>query len=298
MRASLLCALCALGAAVPAPIKDTVLTMSPQSADRDHHQVASSTIHPPEGSSDKVAVDQSNKTISTASVAACTDVSGRQPASPFCYNDNTNRRCDSLYSTQTTTKTNRAGVLVTAGDIFECYTDGTRCKGRYTSKPACGITARAYNNNNGYGPFDARYMVLEWRSTPTFVHAMAKAANGTRITPRSYISYSHAHTLACTGAAPRATGNSLSWGLDVAPRGWCGFDTSQIEYGKKGVLAHDLRGMSVWADLGEIVSLTGVESDAWGQVSPRGPVLHPGSQFTAPQFTAKYSTDNATWFWY
>ena len=130
------------------------------------------------------------------------------------------------------------------------------------------------------------------------MHAMAKAANGTRITPRSYISYSHAHTLACTGAAPRATGNSLSWGLDVAPRGWCGFDTSQIEYGKKGVLAHDLRGMSVWADLGEIVSLTGVESDAWGQVSPRGPVLHPGSQFTAPQFTAKYSTDNATWFWY
>ena len=87
MRASLLCALCALGAAVPAPIKDTVLTMSPQSAD---------------GSSDKVAVDQSNKTISTASVATCTDVSGRQPASPFCYNDNTNRPCDSLYSTQST----------------------------------------------------------------------------------------------------------------------------------------------------------------------------------------------------
>ena len=36
MRASLLCALCALGAAVPAPIKDTVLTMSPQSADPAH----------------------------------------------------------------------------------------------------------------------------------------------------------------------------------------------------------------------------------------------------------------------
>ena len=33
MRASLLCALCALGAAVPAPIKDTVLTITP-SADR------------------------------------------------------------------------------------------------------------------------------------------------------------------------------------------------------------------------------------------------------------------------
>ena len=36
MRASLLFALCALGAAVPAPIKDTVLTMSPQSADPAH----------------------------------------------------------------------------------------------------------------------------------------------------------------------------------------------------------------------------------------------------------------------
>ena len=36
MRASLLCALCALGAAVPAPIKDTVLTMTPPSADRAH----------------------------------------------------------------------------------------------------------------------------------------------------------------------------------------------------------------------------------------------------------------------
>jgi len=36
MRASLLCALCALGAAVPAPIKDTVLTITPPSADRAH----------------------------------------------------------------------------------------------------------------------------------------------------------------------------------------------------------------------------------------------------------------------
>ena len=36
MRGSLLCALCALGAAVPAPIKDTVLTITPPSADRAH----------------------------------------------------------------------------------------------------------------------------------------------------------------------------------------------------------------------------------------------------------------------
>ena len=36
MRASLLCALCALGAAVPAPIKDTVLTITPPSADLAH----------------------------------------------------------------------------------------------------------------------------------------------------------------------------------------------------------------------------------------------------------------------
>ena len=36
MRASLLRALRALGAAVPAPIKDIVLTMSPPSADRAH----------------------------------------------------------------------------------------------------------------------------------------------------------------------------------------------------------------------------------------------------------------------
>ena len=113
------------------------------------------------------------------------------------------------------------------------------------------------------------------------MHAMAKAANGTRITPRSYISYSHAQTLACWAAfgrqPVRAMGDSYSWGL-----GWCHFDTSQIEYRKKGVLAHDFRGMSVWADLGEIVSLTGVESDAWGQASHTGAVRHPGSQFTAP----------------
>jgi hypothetical protein len=36
MRASLLCALCALGAAVPAPIKDSVLTITPPSADLAH----------------------------------------------------------------------------------------------------------------------------------------------------------------------------------------------------------------------------------------------------------------------
>ena len=113
--------------------------------------------------------------------------------------------------------------------------------------------------------------------------------------------------LACWAAfgrqPSRATANDGEcWGL-----GWCHFDTSQIEYGKAGVLAHDFRGMSVWADLGEIVSLTGVESETcprvshlpwwdtcvWGQVSHTGAVRHPGSQFTA-----KYSTDNATWFWF
>ncbi len=45
MRASLLCALCALGAAVPAPIKGNVLAMTPPPADRAHDLVADGPTH-------------------------------------------------------------------------------------------------------------------------------------------------------------------------------------------------------------------------------------------------------------
>jgi len=38
--------------------------------------------------------------------------------------------------------------------------------------------------------------------------------------------------------------------------------------------------MTIWEDLGEIVSLIGVDSDSFDN------------------FSVKYSTDNITWFWF